>query len=168
MSPGLEWQTTIYQSACADETHHSSDCQFYLTVQNHFLFWLTLFIKGAIKYMGEGVKNVPTNPSTHGCRHTILRPCISGQSTHSLTLIQVITKSEILLTHRRNKADTKCTHTLFQPAPSHSTRPARGPQCAWGVQSCPAPCLCCREFPAEETSKQGWYGACMIPQVSRS
>ena len=25
------------QSACTDETHHSSDSQFYLTVQNHFL-----------------------------------------------------------------------------------------------------------------------------------
>lgn len=93
---------------------------------------------------------------THGCRHIILRPCISGQSTHSLTLIQVITKREILLTHRRNKADTKCTHALFQPAPSHSTHPAQGPQCAWGVQSCPAPCLCCTEFPANIKTRVIW------------
>lgn len=37
MSPGLEWHTMINQAACADETQHSSDCQFYLTVSESFL-----------------------------------------------------------------------------------------------------------------------------------
>ena len=35
--PRFEWQASISQSACRDETHHSFDRQCYLTVQNQFL-----------------------------------------------------------------------------------------------------------------------------------
>ena len=46
MSPGLVWQTVISQSEHADKIHPSFDCQFDLTIQNHFLLVNYCSIRG--------------------------------------------------------------------------------------------------------------------------
>jgi len=55
--PWSEWQTMRSQSACTDETHHSSDSQFYLTVQNHFL----LINSHSLNRLGVREKTTPVN-----------------------------------------------------------------------------------------------------------
>ena len=68
VSPRFERRTTISQSACADDTHHSFDRQFYWTVQNHFLSMDPRCVKGPdLSYTSEREK-----PSKHVGTVTLL------------------------------------------------------------------------------------------------